>query len=152
MTIAPVIKTAKVGCPPDKAFDLFASRMATWWPKDHTTAKSPFHDIVVEPRRGGRWFERDAAGVETDWGSVLDWSPPGRLLLGWQLDSRFQYNADFLTELELTFAETADGGCSVTLEHRNLERYGADAERIAGLVSGGWGAILDNFAKTANHT
>jgi hypothetical protein len=36
---------------------------------------------------------------------VLAWEPPGRLLLGWQLGAEWKYDPDFLTELELTFAE-----------------------------------------------
>ena len=100
----------------------------------------------MEPCAGGRWFERDAEGVETNWGKVLAWEPPKRLLLGWQLDSHFSYNPDFLTEVELTFAPAKDGGSIVTLEHRNLERFGDDAEKVAGQISVGWPEFLSEYA------
>jgi hypothetical protein len=31
------------------------------------------------------------------------------------------------------------------VEHRNLERYGDDAEKIAGLLGGGWPTCLAEF-------
>ena len=81
---------------------------------------------------------------------MLAWEPPKRLLLGWQLDSRFSYNLDLLTEVELTFAAAKGGGSIVTLEHRNLERFGADAEKVAGQISVGWPRFLANSARYAD--
>ncbi|HVS78514.1 MAG TPA: SRPBCC domain-containing protein, partial [Steroidobacteraceae bacterium] len=75
------------------------------------------------------------------------WEPPQRVLLGWQLNSQWRYDPDFLTELELSFAALAGGGTRVTLEHRNLERYGADAEDYAGKLRGGWPTFVGHFAR-----
>jgi hypothetical protein len=36
------------------------------------------------------------------------------------------------------------------VEHRDLERYGDDAEKIAGLLGGGWPACLAEFAVYAD--
>jgi uncharacterized protein YndB with AHSA1/START domain len=149
MTIAPVVVSVRVAAPPDRAFSLFARDMGRWWPHGMTIGAKPHVEIVIEPRTGGRWFERDEQGAETSWGKVLAWEPPGRLLLGWQLDSRFAYDPDFLTEVELTFAPDGAGGSTVTLEHRNLERFGADAEKVAGQVGGGWPRIIGNFVDFA---
>ena len=128
---------------PEKTAD--PTQMGRWWPAGKTIGKSPFVEIVIEPRAGGRWFERDAEGIETNWGKVIAWEPPTRLLLGWQLDSRFAYNPDLLTEVELTFAPAAAGGAVVTLEHRNLERFGDDAEKIAAQLGGGWPQIMADY-------
>ena len=76
--------------------------------------------------------------------------PPGRLLLGWQLDSTFAYDPDFVTEVELTFAPAEGGGTLVTLEHRNLERFGANAASHAEKLRNGWPTRVDDFAKYAN--
>ena len=146
MTIAPVIKSVTVKVSPERAFELFAAHMGRWWPVGKTVGKSPHAEIVLEPLAGGRWFERDAEGVETNWGKVLAWEPPMRLLLGWQLDSRYSYNPDLLTEVELTFAPAKGGGSIVTLEHRNLERFGDDAEKVAGQISVGWPEFLSEYA------
>ena len=155
MSIAPVVKTVDVKCGPDRAFALFTGRMGGWWPATHHTGKTPFEAVIVEPKVGGRWFERDAAGAETQWGRVLDWAPPvskaesGRLLLAWQLNAEFNYDPAFETELEITF-EPHGAGARVRLEHRNLERFGADADRIAEMLRGGWPSIVQAYADFAD--
>ena len=149
MTIAPIVRSVEVKAPPAKAFELFATRMADWWPKGRTVAKQPHETIVVEPYAEGRWFERDADGNETQWGKVLAWEPPSRLLLGWQLTSQWGYDPEFLTEVELTFEPLPAGGTRVTLEHRDLERFGADAEEQRGKLDGGWPRFLAEYATFA---
>ena len=146
MSIAPVTQSVEVRASPARAFELFTGEMGRWWPKKKTIAPNPFAEIVMEPRAGGRWYERDEEGNETQWGRVLAWEPPGRVLLGWQINSQWHYDPDFLTEVELSFAALAGGGTRVTLEHRNLERFGKDAEAHAAMLRGGWPAIVGLFA------
>ena len=148
--IAPVVKSVSVKVPPERAFEIFTSQMGRWWPAGKTIGKLPHVAVVIEPRAGGRWFERDAEGAETNWGKVLAWEPPTRLLLGWQLNSKFAYDPEFLTEVELTFAPASGGGSIVTLEHRDLERFGADAEKVAEQISRGWPEVLAKFAADAD--
>ena len=147
MTISPVVRTVEVKAPPARAYELFVARITDWWPKGTTVSKAPHEAIVVEPKAGGAWFERDADGKVTPWGKVLVWEPPSRLVLGWQLNSRFAYDPDFLTEVEVSFAATSGGGTRVTLEHRDLERFGADAETVAEQIGRGWPARLTDYAR-----
>jgi len=149
MTIAPVIKTVDVKCAPARAFQLFTERMEAWWPATHHVGGTPFSDIVIEPLTGGRWFERGEDGVEAPWGKVLAWAPPGRLLLAWQLRADFSYDPGFETEVEITFEPHA-AGTRVRLEHRNLERFGADAQRMAESLGGGWPTIVEKFGAFAD--
>ena len=82
---------------------------------------------------------------------MLAWSPPGRLLLAWQITSAFTYDAKFETELELIFV--AEGqGTRVTLEHRNFERFGDMAAKMAEMLGGGWPGIMEGFAAYAEKT
>lgn len=147
MSIAPVLHSIEVKASPARAFELFTAHMGKWWPRGKTLGSNPHAEIVMEPRPGGRWYERDAEGNEIQWGRVLAWEPPQRVLLGWQLDSKWRYDPNFLTEVELSFAALAGGGTRVTLEHRNLERYGADADDYAGKLRGGWPTLMDHFAR-----
>ena len=149
MTIAPIVKTVAVKTSPATAFDLFTQRMGAWWPKGGTLAKTPHAEIVMEPFEGGRWFERDASGAETQWGRVLTWVPPSRVLLAWQIDCDWGFNPDLVTEVELTFEPSGEGGTLVTLTHRNLERFGADAARHVERLSNGWSVRLAGFADYA---
>lgn len=149
MSIAPVKCSVVVKASPARAFDLFAQNMGAWWPRGKTPAGRPHAELVVEPRNDGRWFERDADGHETQWGKVLAWEPPRRLLLGWQLDHTFRHDPDLLMEVEILFEAIAGGGTRVSLEHRNLELLGAEAEAFAGKVRSGWPERMENFAQYA---
>jgi uncharacterized protein YndB with AHSA1/START domain len=151
MTIAPIRKTVTVAAPPQRVFELFTGHMGAWWPKGMTIGASPAAEILIEPRAGGRWFERSEDKVETSWGRVMAWEPPRRVLLAWQITSAWVYDPKFETELELTFA--AEGaGTLVSLEHRNLERFGDDAARMAESLGGGWPGIIEGFAAYAQKT
>jgi uncharacterized protein YndB with AHSA1/START domain len=152
VTIAPIIRRIQVKAAPTRAFDLFATHMTQWWPKGGTIAKAPHAAIILEPQPGGRWFERDADGNETHWGHVLAWEPPSRLLLAWQINTTWGYDPNLVTEVELTFAPADGGGTLVTLEHRHLERFGADAARHAERLGDGWPTRLAEFAHYADGT
>jgi uncharacterized protein YndB with AHSA1/START domain len=150
ITPAPIRKEVRVKAPPARAFELFTAGMSRWWLKTHTInpTKSPQKDIVVEPRAGGRWFERGEDGSECQWGKVLAWEPPARLLLAWQINAQWQYDPATLTEVEIKF--TPDGtGTRVALEHRYLERLGDAAEAMATAFNGGWSSLLEQFATKA---
>jgi uncharacterized protein YndB with AHSA1/START domain len=147
MTIAPIVHKVQVKAPPARAFELFATRIEEWWPKGQTIGQNPHVAIVIEPKPGGQWFERDAEGNETQWGKVLAWEPPSRLLLAWQISTQWRYDPELLTEVKLTFVPAEGGGTLVTMEHRNLERFGTDAAGHAGRLNGGWPGFLGRYAK-----
>jgi uncharacterized protein YndB with AHSA1/START domain len=152
VSIAPIVRSVVVKVEPARAFELFTGRIQDWWPRHTTIAKSPPVAVVMEPRPEGRWFERDAQGLETQWGKVLSWEPPRRVLLAWQIGTDWAYHADLLTELELTFLPNAGGGTLVTLEHRHLERLGSDAARHRDMLDGGWPTLLGEYQKLTDNT
>jgi uncharacterized protein YndB with AHSA1/START domain len=90
--IAPVRKSIDVKATPERAFRIFTAEMARWWSKEYSINKSPIKDIVIEPRVNGRWFERGEDGSECEWGKVLAWEPPSRVLLAWQITPSFSYD------------------------------------------------------------
>lgn len=144
MSVAPVVSKVSVKAKPARAFELFAQHMTQWW-TGCDFGEDPAVAIVVEPKAGGRWYARDAKGRESEWGRVLAYEPPHRLLLGWGFDADFRYDPSILTEVELTFTANAAGGTDVRLEHRNLERFGADAAKVASRIGGGWPAQMASF-------
>ncbi len=147
---APIRHAVTVKAPPARAFAIFATRVSDWWPKGKTIGAAPHRDIVIEPHAGGRWFERADDGTECDWGTVLDYAPPGRLLLGWKLNAQFKFDPDLLTEVEILFQAQPDGSTRVSLEHRDLERFAEAAETMRASLDGGWPTRLQDFADFAN--
>jgi len=150
MTIAPIRHATRVKAPPAKAFEIFTGQIGRWWPQGHGVGAQPLVEVVIEPGVGGRWFERDADGRETQWGRVLDWDPPGRIVLAWQLNREKRFDPDLVTEVELTFSPATGGGTDVKLEHRNLERFGQDADQWLASIGGGWAQKLSEFAAFAD--
>lgn len=147
---APIRKEVRVKAPPMRAFEIFTAGMSQWWLKTHTinATKSPIKDIVMEPRAGGRWFERGEDGSECQWGKVLAWEPPARLLLAWQINAQWQFDPAIVTEVEIRFTPDASG-TKVELEHRYLERLGDAAETMWTAFDRGWMALLESFATNA---
>jgi uncharacterized protein YndB with AHSA1/START domain len=150
ITPAPVRKSLFVKATPQRSFEVFAANMGKWWPKSHSIGDNPQVDVIVEPRAGGRWYEIFKDGKQCDWGCVLAYEPPHRLVLGWQLSAEWTYDPNLLTEVEVTFTPEGDG-TRVNFEHRNLERFGDKAEAVRGAIDSeqGWGAILQNFVEVA---
>lgn len=151
MTIAPIRRTISVAVPPERAFDLFTGRMHDWWPTDHSISSEPRAAIVMEPEVDGWWGEIGDGGARTQWGKVLAWEPPGRLLLAWQINAQWTYDPDLITDLELNFAPEGHNTV-VTLEHRNLERFGDSAAQIAETLRNGWPGVLDRYASRAQES
>src|SRR5262249_51193034 len=127
--VEPVVKTMRVRATPEHAFEVFTVRMGRWWMPTHSInpSGSPQADVVIEPRAGGRWYERGSDGSECDWGRVVDWQPPHRVLLAWQISAKWQHDPELYTEVEVRFQSVGGGETEVRLEHRLLENYGEAA-------------------------
>jgi uncharacterized protein YndB with AHSA1/START domain len=153
-TAVPAVRqSVVVNVPIERAFHVFTDGMSTWWPlESHHIAEKPADAAVMEPRAGGRWFERAADGSECEWGRVLAWEPPNRIVLAWHLTSDWQFDPDpaNASEVEVRFAEEG-GKTRVELEHRALERYGDKAGEVRAAVSGpgGWPSLLEMFRDAA---
>jgi activator of Hsp90 ATPase-like protein len=132
----------------EKAFAVFTDGLDTWWPRTHKIGPAALDRAVLEGREGGRWYERDADGSECDWGKVIVWEPPTRVVLAWQISGEWAYDADFLTEVEVTFIPEGPDRTRVEVEHRGLDAYGDRAADMRDEFSspGGWPGLLEAFA------
>ena len=144
---APVKKSVVVKADVERSFNAFTTRIGKWWPRTHSVGSTPQADVIIEPRVGGRWYERSGDGSECEWGKVLAWDPPGSLILAWQLDGDWKYNPALVLEVEVTFTALEAGVTRVDLEHRNLERYGDRAAEVREKIGSdrGWLGILESF-------
>ncbi|MEU7820287.1 SRPBCC family protein [Catellatospora sp. NPDC049133] len=150
--LPPLYGRVTVSLPAERAFDLFTRSFGTWWPAQYHIGQADLAEAVVEPRVGGRWYERGVDGSECDWGTVLAWEPPHRLVLTWQINGRWQYDPEpaHASEIEVRFTAEGPEQTVVELEHRHFDRLVAGQAMRDGLVGGGgWRGVLDIFAKAA---
>lgn len=148
----PVRKSVTVSASAERAFEVFTQHFGTWWPASHAIGRSPFKTAVIEPRNGGRWYEIGADGSECDWGEVLAWEPPGRVLLAWRIGVDWQYDPKLLTEVDIRFTALGTGSTRVDLEHRLLENMGeaAGQARETFESDGGWSGLLARYRAEAD--
>jgi uncharacterized protein YndB with AHSA1/START domain len=146
----PVRKTINVNTSVERAFYVFTEGFDTWWPRSHSIGGAPLQKAIIEGKAGGRCYQQSTDGSECDWGRVLVWEPPQRFVLAWQLDEKWEYDAEpaKASEVEVRFTAEPDGSTRVDLEHRHFERHGAGGATIrTGVDSpGGWGSLLEMFA------
>jgi uncharacterized protein YndB with AHSA1/START domain len=132
----------------ERAFAVFTADMTSWWPSDHHIGSAPIEEIVIEPHEGGRWYTRHTDGSETSTGHVVAWEPAERLVITWQIGADWKYHSRLITTIEVRFVEEAPDRTRVLLEHRDLEAFGPEAERMRETFEqpGAWEATPTAFA------
>jgi uncharacterized protein YndB with AHSA1/START domain len=148
---AAIRKSFTVRATPEKTFAVFTDGFDRWWPKSHTIGSSPLKRAVLEPGVGGRWYGLAEDGTENEWGDVLAWEPPHRLLLAWRINGQWTHDPNLHTEVEVRFTALDGGETRVDFEHRDLERLGTGpaVEQTRASMDGGWGGILEGFKAVA---
>jgi uncharacterized protein YndB with AHSA1/START domain len=126
-------------------FDVFVATIGQWWPlQPYSAGKGRVREVHVERCVDGRVYERWDDGTEVDWGRLLAWDPPERLVMTWTMTPA-------PTEVELTFAALGPALTRVAVEHRGWEalsdaQLGEDCARPGGYAGGafvrGWEEIL----------
>jgi uncharacterized protein YndB with AHSA1/START domain len=143
--------TATVSVPgtPEQAFAAFTAELGQWWPPEYTWSQDQLAEIGIDARESGLCFEIGPHGFRCDWGRVLAWEPPDRLVLAWQIGPTRvpEPNPSKASEVEVRFEREGDA-TRVELTHRGFERHGegADGYREAMGSPQGWPYILSRFA------
>jgi uncharacterized protein YndB with AHSA1/START domain len=149
--VTPVRKSITVNASQERAFQVFTAEFDTWWPRSHHIGKAPMQRAIVEGRAGGRCYTEQTDGSECDWGTVLTWDPPRRLVFAWQINGDWTYQPDLAqsSEVEVLFTPEAGGRTRVDLEHRHLERHGAGGGPMRTAVdsTSGWPGLLQMYAE-----
>ena len=139
----PLRITFDVACPAAHAFQVWTTRIGTWWPADHTVSGHPA-DVVLQSGVGGRIYEKTPDGTEHEWGEVTVWQPPTRLAYLWYL-GRDKTDA---TEVEISFQPHGTEQTRIDIEHRGWERAG---EGWRDRTRTGWQTLLPHFEKEITH-
>ena len=139
-----------VEAPVERAFRVFTERLDEIKPRDHNLLEAEIETTVLEPRAGGRIYDRGVDGSECEWATVLLFEPPDRFVFSWNLSSSWQLepDPDRRSEVEVSFAAEGPERTRVAMEHRHLDRHGEGWQGVREGVSGdnGWPLYLDRFA------
>jgi hypothetical protein len=149
--IPPIEGKTTVDLSRDRAFALFTGSIGAWWPRQYHIGAAEVADVVLEPREGGRWFERGVDGSECDWGRVLVWDPTERVLFTWQIGGDWQFDPDpaHASEIEVRFHADGPEQTTIEVEQRHFERL-VGGESVHGAIEyggGGWVALLAAYAQ-----
>jgi uncharacterized protein YndB with AHSA1/START domain len=137
---APLRFCFDVDCPPERAFEVWTTRIDAWWPRDHTvTGRAEL--VVLHSGIGGRIFERTADGVEHDWGRVTSWDPPSKLAYLWHLGA----DPATPTEVAIQFHRLGVAATRIEIEHRGWERLGDEGDAWRNRNQAGWTTLLPHF-------
>jgi uncharacterized protein YndB with AHSA1/START domain len=143
--IDPLRLSFEIRAPAEHAFEVWTTRLSSWWPRGHSASGNPDTVVALEPRPGGRIFERTPDGTEIEWGEITLWQPPHRLGYLWHIN-RARSDA---TDVELTFVDLGDGTTRLDIVHAGWERLGSDGEAWRDANFSGWAALRHSFVPAA---
>jgi uncharacterized protein YndB with AHSA1/START domain len=134
----------------ERAFRVFTEDFDRIKPREHNMLAVEIAETVLEPRVGGRIFDRGVDGSECHWARVLAYEPPDRLVFSWDISPQWQIESqrEKTSEVEVRFIAETPERTRVELEHRNLDRHGPgwESERDGVGGEGGWPLYLQRFA------
>jgi uncharacterized protein YndB with AHSA1/START domain len=140
IVIEVVRKTVTVDCAVEEAFRIFTADALSWWPVETHSIHQSVSEIVFEPRVGGEVYEVADSGERGHWATVLEWEPPNRLVLAWNILAR---QGD-ITEVEVRFLPDGER-TRVELEHRGWENVELENVAKRENYDGGWDAVLGKY-------
>jgi uncharacterized protein YndB with AHSA1/START domain len=139
-----------VSAPVDRAFAVFTEQMDRIKPREHNMLAVDIEETVLEPHVGGRIYDRGVDGSECEWGTVLAYEPPGRIVFSWNIAPSWQLEPDTArrSEVEVRFVAEDEQRTRVELEHRHLDRHGDGWEGARDGVAApdGWELYLARYA------
>ena len=142
-----------VEAPQEHAFTVFTDGIDSWWPREHTIGEAELKEMVLEPRVGGRAYGIGVDGSESDWGRVLAFDRPNRIVVSWDITLQWKHEPNIAktSEFEVRFIPDGPERTRVELEHRHLERHGEGWEAMRDAVGSpnGWQGGLALFAAAA---
>jgi hypothetical protein len=143
--IEPLRISVDVACPVEHAFAIWTTRIDAWWPDEHKATSEQGTEVVLEPRLGGRLYERTASGIEHEWGEVTAWEPPTRLGYLWHI----RRDRSDATDVDIRFVPLAPDRTRVDVVHSGWDRLGAGGQDWRDRNTAGWDGVLPFFVLAA---
>lgn len=149
-SIPRVFKTVRVKAPVEHVFKVFTEGLSRWWPRNHGIGDKPIARDYMEPKVGGRWIEVSESGKETLVATIIEWQPPHRLVLLWQINADWKPDPSMKSEVDVRFTAQGPNETLVELLHHRFETMGiAAGTKMRNDVDGGWPGLLTLFVTEA---
>ena len=144
--VPPIVKQVTIAKPADQVFRMFTAEIAEWWPlKGYSVGKEAAKFCAIEPRVGGRVFERSAEGTESDWGKVLVWDPPRTFACSWR-PAHPEHPIETAQRVEVRFIAESPTITRVELVHSGWEAN-AEGQKLRDAYNGGWAMVFETCFK-----
>lgn len=134
---------------PAEAFGIYTERQLEWQPPGHLTVQDPVA-VVIEPRVGGRFYERGADGTEIVRGTIVEWAPPDRLAVTWRIGPNWRPapDDDNASVIVVEFKPAGQGSTEVVFSYTHLERHGDLAPMLRDAIANpGSGSAVKRYAE-----
>ena len=143
-----------VDAPVDRAFAVFTQQLDRIKPREHNLLGVDIEETVLEPRAGGRIYDRGTDGSECEWATVIAYEPPDRVVFSWNITPYWQIETDAekRSEVEVRFIAEGPERTRVELEHRHLDRHGDGWTGVRDGVAApdGWPLYLQRYVDLLN--
>jgi hypothetical protein len=143
MDTGPIAYAYDLSCSAERAFDVYVNCIGEWWHPKYTANPETLKAVTIEPGVGGRVYATHNDLGEIDWGRVIVWEPPRRLVHTFTLAQ----SQNHPSEVSVSFVPNGDG-CRVEFEHGG---WSEDNVSHRSKFSD-WPIILDRFVRLANGT
>ncbi|HLR93452.1 MAG TPA: SRPBCC family protein [Jiangellaceae bacterium] len=131
----------------ERAFQVFTEQFDAIKPREYNLLAVDIAETVLEPRVGGAVYDRGVDGSICRWARVLEFEPPTRFVISWDIGTTWRLETDLshTSEVEIRFEPLSPDQARVTVDHRHLDRHGEGWEDSSTGLEGGWQAFLENF-------
>lgn len=145
----PLNYTIEVPCGQEKAFSVFVSDMASWWPLDKRSMSimhtgEPAKSLRIDAKEGGKIVEVAHDDTEHHWGTITSYDPHDSIRMNFHMGL-----PPAESQVEVRFTALGDERTRVELTHSNWEAYGDMAEMMRGGYGSGWVIIFEQAYKAA---
>ena len=132
-------RSVSVRVPRDRAFSAWTKHIDLWWPPSHRRGRDA-STLILETGPGGRLYESGNDGNDREFGRVVEWDPPARLVWDFFLGT----GAAHPTRVNITFHEVEEG-TRVDVVHTpgpaGEERYNEKMH----IYKSAWTHVLEGF-------
>lgn len=143
MSIQQIRHEYTIRATPQRAFEVYATRIDEWWPATYSADPATFTAVHIDDTVGGSVQALHDGGVTYIWGEVTAWEPGERL----SYTSTLAQTGESPSQITVTFAPHPDG-CRVVFEHGGWDEINEPDRR----KFGDWQLILKGFIDLAEGT